>query len=448
MTDQDRRKARRAKRVDVSAKDAEPTGSSHSGPARKSDKNVTPATRRGSVSRTGATSRRVAEARTMAQALRESEEKYRTLVESAGEAIATLDSHGRVLFMNKTGATRLGGTPADYIGKTMWDLFPPTIADRQVASIRKVIATGKGINVVVPTEVQGQQRWYNTTIEPIRDATGNVTAALVVGRDIHELRQARLELEQYQEKMSRAEQLASLGALSATIAHELTQPLTVSRLSVQEAIAQLESTDCAPAVMETLREGLAGISDAVRRVEQFRALTRQSSKEPAREVWLRDVVQRVVRLLHGNARERRLSLCMRGLKNLPPLHINEKDVEQMCFALIENAIHAADGREERRLVIHGRTANRQIALRFEDDCGGIAAEHVDKIFHPFFTTKPPGLGTGLGLCIVRRVVAQAHGDIRVDNRPGQGVTFCITLPTHKPPSQQPAPTQWNGRILE
>jgi signal transduction histidine kinase len=67
-------------------------------------------------------------------------------------------------------------------------------------------------------------------------------------------------------------------------------------------------------------------------------------------------------------------------------------------------------------------------LEFADDCGGIAPEHLEHIFEPFFTTKPPGAGTGLGLCIVQRVVSQAGGTLRVDNRWGQGVTFCVTLP--------------------
>ena len=150
--------------------------------------------------------------------------------------------------------------------------------------MRKVIDTGKGLNFVTLTELQGQQRWYNTTIEPIRDAAGQVTAALIVGRDIHELQQARQELDQYREKMCRAEHLASLGTLSATIAHELTQPLTVSRLSLQEAMAEMEAAGDSRKVMESLRECLEGISDASNRVARFRDFSRQSPREAPRDV--------------------------------------------------------------------------------------------------------------------------------------------------------------------
>ncbi|RPJ39075.1 MAG: sensor histidine kinase [Planctomycetaceae bacterium] len=126
-----------------------------------------------------------------------------------------------------------------------------------------------------------------------------------------------------------------------------------------------------------------------------------------------------------------MSLSTRSISMLPPVYANEKDMEQMCFALIENAIHAADGKKQRKLVVSGRKADDKVMLRFEDTCGGILPEQVDRIFEPFFTTKPPGEGTGLGLCIVDRVVRQAGGTIRVENRPGEGVTFHVTLPVQR-----------------
>ena len=151
-------------------------------------------------------------------ALLESEEHYRTLVESAGEAIASVTEEGIFTFMNATAARRLGGSPGSLVGKTMWELFPPEMADRQMSSIRNVIHTGKGNSVIGVSQVQGQNRWYNTTMEPLRNSRGMITAVLVIARDIHELKQAQDQLEEYRQKMSRAEQLASLGVLNATLA--------------------------------------------------------------------------------------------------------------------------------------------------------------------------------------------------------------------------------------
>jgi two-component system C4-dicarboxylate transport sensor histidine kinase DctB len=284
------------------------------------------------------------------------------------------------------------------------------------------------MKVVVLTELRGRARWYDMTLEPIRDARGHVTAALVVGRDIHELRQARQELEEYRDRMARAEQLASLGTLGATIAHELTQPLTVSRLSLQEALAELRESGLSKAVMEALGESLDGIADAATRVGQFRNFAQKSSQELPSIVQLREVVTRTIRLLKGRARECNMSLIVRGLEDLPEILAHEKNMEQMCFALMENAIQAASEHRGRRLTVTGGTSGSHLYLRFEDNCGGIPPEHLDKIFQPFFTTKSPGEGTGLGLCIVERVVTQAQGKVRVENQPGKGVAFCITLP--------------------
>jgi PAS domain S-box-containing protein len=114
----------------------------------------------------------ITEQKRLEHTLKESEEKYRTLVESAGDAIITIDRDGKFLFINKTASERLGGKTADYIGKTMWDAFPRETADRQMASVQSVIATGQGVNYVTQTQLQGQARWYDTTVEPLRDSVG------------------------------------------------------------------------------------------------------------------------------------------------------------------------------------------------------------------------------------------------------------------------------------
>jgi hypothetical protein len=95
----------------------------------------------------------------------------------------------------------------------MWDLFPKEVADQQMSSVQKVMETGKGMTVIVLTELQGQLRWYNTTVEPLRSGSGKVVSVIVIARDIHDVKQAEEELSRYREKMARAEQLASLGTL-------------------------------------------------------------------------------------------------------------------------------------------------------------------------------------------------------------------------------------------
>ncbi len=360
--------------------------------------------------------------------LRTSEEKYRTLVESADETIAVVDRDGVFLFMNRTAANDLGGRPEQFIGKTMWDLFPRAVADRQAESVRTTIETGAGLNAIVLVELPGRQRWYNTTVAPIRDADGAPQAALIIARNIHEFREAQQQLEQYQQSMRQAERLASLGTLSATIAHELTQPLTVIRLSVQFAMAKLKEASCPPAVLDALTDSLDGVADVASRVERFRNYARQSTQTNPTHVRLADIVERTFILLKEKARARRVALVTEGLEALPTIHADPKDLEQTCFALIENAIQAADGKEKRQLLVKGQLEGRRILLSFEDTCGGIPTENIDKIFQPFFTTKPLGEGTGLGLCIVESTISRLGGKVKAESTPSVGSIFRVTLP--------------------
>ncbi|OGV82391.1 MAG: hypothetical protein A3K19_06185 [Lentisphaerae bacterium RIFOXYB12_FULL_65_16] len=125
-----------------------------------------------------------------AAALKNSEEQYRALVESADEVIATVDYSGTFQFMNSTAAKALGGRPEDLIGKTMWELFPREHADRQVASVRRIMKTGQSESLDSLSQVAGQNRYFHTTMAPLSDSDGNIVGALVIARDVTERRNA------------------------------------------------------------------------------------------------------------------------------------------------------------------------------------------------------------------------------------------------------------------
>jgi PAS domain S-box-containing protein len=370
----------------------------------------------------------ITERKSLERMLRESEERYRAVVESAGEAISIVDQAGTFRFMNRTAAQAFGAQPSDLIGKTMWDLFPAEFADRQAGTVRRVIRTGEAVNTIVLSKTGEQARWYNTTVAPLRDSQGVVTAGLVIARDIHELRTAQQELDAYREKMVRAEQLASLGTLGAMLAHELTQPLTVIRLSMQNALEDLATAGVPARVTEDLRDGLDEVANATAIVNRIRGFAQRTSEKAVKEVVLSAVAQRVIRLLEQSAPRAKVRFDIEQLADLPSIHTHEKNLEQVFFALAQNAVQAAGGSDECELTIDGVRRGDRVELRFADTCGGIAPENLDRIFDPFFTTKPPGEGTGLGLCIVQRIVSQIGGDLHVESQWGHGTTFTILLP--------------------
>jgi PAS domain S-box-containing protein len=272
----------------------------------------------------------------------------------------------------------------------------------------------------------GTLYYASLTIAPFTFDGQNVL--LAVQENITERKQAQEMLASYREKMIRAKQLASLGTLGATLVHEITQPLTVITLSIENALTKLKTMPCSATVTRKLKDSLAGASSITSIVERFRNDARKSSEGITEEVKLEPVAERTVRFLSESARRARVTLCLKGLDKLPPVYSSEKDMEQLFFALIENAIQAATGKKDRQVVISGDVEGDYVQLRFADNCGGIAPENLGKIFELFFTTKPAGEGTGLGLCIVEHVVSRAGGKVRVESKAGKGSTFFVTLP--------------------
>jgi len=130
------------------------------------------------------------------QAVRASEERYRSLIESSDAVVSMFDENGTILFANAIAAQSLGCTPEQMIGQNMKVLFPPASADRQLGEIRKVIQTGVGVVNEAISMVAGETRWYRTSVQPVRNATGTIYAALINASDITRFKAAELALRQ------------------------------------------------------------------------------------------------------------------------------------------------------------------------------------------------------------------------------------------------------------
>jgi PAS domain S-box-containing protein len=362
------------------------------------------------------------------EALEKSESKYRTLLENLPQRIFLKDRDSVYMSCNENYAKDLRIKPEEIAGKTDYDFYPKELAEKYRSDDKKIIESGQIKDIEEKYLQDGQERTVHTVKAPVTDEQGEVIGVLGIFWDITEQKKAEEELGTYREKMTCAEQLVSVGAISASLVHELTQPLTVAHLSIESVLAKPETRHIPGAVEKKLRNCLSGVSDACSIIKRFRDYARGMSRTVVTKMNFKVIAERIVKLLEGNAIHAKVNVLVKGLNRLPPVHLSERDIEFLFFALIDNAIQAADGKKEHHLTISGAKKGRQIELQFSDDCGGIAPENLDKIFELFFTTKPIGKGTGLGLCIVKQIASRVGGEVRVESEMGKGSTFFVTLP--------------------
>src|SRR5262245_981752 len=231
------------------------------------------------------------------------------------------------------------------------------------------------------------------------------------------------------QELSHAGRLVTVGELTASISHEINQPLGAILANVRAA-EMLLNRSLAP--IDEVRQVLADIrkddlraSEVIRHVRSLTA-NRAMEMEP---VDLNAVAADVCGLLRSEALRRGVAPELDLAEDLPPVHGDRVCLEQVLMNLVLNAMDAVDHvpAERRRVVIRTRPADgERVALRVSDSGPGIASETLPRLFHSFFTTKTQGLGLGLSIC---RTIVEAHGGtIRAENDPAGGAAFRVTIP--------------------
>lgn len=273
----------------------------------------------------------------------------------------------------------------------------------------------------------------------IRDAKGQPVHMLGAMADVTERKRAEAELREQREILDQSAKLAAMGQLLAGVAHELNNPLSA-------VIARAEL------LSHLLGEGPLGVhaqkvSEAAERcgriVKNFLALARRRPTRYQR-VHLDQVVRDALELLVYRLRVDNVEVALELPDDLPMLWADPHQLHQVVVNLVTNAHQALRGRgEPSRLTIGAafEPARMRNVLRVADTGPGIPAEIRARIFEPFYTTKAPGQGTGLGLSLCQSIVEGHGGTIRVEERPGGGAVFVLELPVEGLPddSRDPAP---------
>ena len=271
------------------------------------------------------------------------------------------------------------------------------------------------------------ERWLNVNARPLGDDGSVPRGAVAVFRDVTDERASHA-------RMLVSERMASLGTLAAGVGHEINNPLMSVLGNLEMAITDVRRLrrEHAGINFEELGEELHDAKEAAERVRNIvrdLKLFSRSDEETRGDVDVERVMESSVRMVWNEIRHR--ATLVRDYKPVPAVHANESRLGQVFLNLVMNAAQAIpEGRANQNEIQVGTSlaADGRVRVFVTDTGSGMMPDVVEKIFNPFFTTKPIGVGTGLGLAICHQLVSSVGGEIVVDSAPGQGTTFAVMLP--------------------
>jgi len=293
-------------------------------------------------------------------------------------------------------------------------------------------------SIIFPLVVEGQTlgvlnanrtaRREPFTANELRHATifgSQIAQALHNAKLYRELEKKIQEIQEMQIQLVQSEKLAAVGQLAAGVAHEINNPLT-GILGFTEILLQSNGLSAQQ------REDLESVLHQSKRCREIVQNLLQFSRrrKPNKEaISLEKVLQPTLDLVQYDFRSANIEIRKSIPKDLPPIHGDPSQLEQVFLNIVTNARHAMEDKGGGGvLAIKASGGPAGIVIRFEDNGRGIAPEHIGKVFDPFFTTKAVGKGTGLGLSISYGIIQQHNGTIRVESTLGAGSAFIIELP--------------------
>jgi two-component system NtrC family sensor kinase len=339
------------------------------------------------------------------------------IVESINVGVLAVDLEDRIESWNSQMEVMYALPRWQALGRSLSEVFPAAFAEefyrvRQNPGIHNLYKFRMG----TPT---GETRTVNVAIAPLVSRKFHVVGRLVIMDDIT----SRMELEA---QLSQADKLSSIGLLAAGVAHEVNTPLAVISSYTQMLAKQLQSDAPKAALLEKITKQTFRASEIVNNLLNFSRTTGTEFTE----VSLNKVVGDTLALLEHPLKVAHIEVKSELSENLPLIQGNAGRLQQVFLNLFLNAKDAMNGGG----VLNVATLNGDfVSVRISDTGSGIAPEHIQKIYDPFFTTKTSpaegqNRGTGLGLSVTYGIIQEHAGTIRVESRPGEGTTFTLDFP--------------------
>ncbi|MDT5157448.1 MAG: hypothetical protein QOH51_1805 [Acidobacteriota bacterium] len=365
----------------------------------------------------------------------ESRDRLASIVESSDDAIFSKSFEGVIASWNASAERMYGYTAAEAIGQHISFITPPECAEELAGILHSLQCGGRFRHLeTMRVRKDGSKIDVSISISPIIGTEGRVLGASAIARDITERKRADAAMRAKKEELStmtqqfwQASKLATIGELTASIAHELNNPLATVSLRTESLLGQFAEGDPKQGALKIIEQEVERMAKLVGNLLQF-------SRRNHQQISTIDVYQEIENTLdfiEHHLRSHQINVVREFADTLPTLYADNQQLRQVFLNLLTNASDAmSQGGTLTLRVTAGQTEDGAVAvvIEFADTGPGIKPEDLLKVWEPFFTTKAEGKGTGLGLAICRRIVEEHKGTINIESEVGKGTTVRITLP--------------------
>jgi two-component system sensor kinase FixL len=374
---------------------------------------------------------------TNAQDLRTREAHLRSILAAVPDATVVIDEKGIVQSFSAAAERLFGYKESAVIGKNVSMLMPQPYRDEHDRYVQRYLATGEKRIIGIDRVVTGQRKDGSTF--PMKLEVGEMRSAerrFFTGfiRDLTERQQTEDQLQELQTELARLSRLTAMGEMASTLAHEINQPLSAISNYLQGCNRLLEHIEhpnvarirdvLAETTKQTLRAG-----HIIRQLREFVARG-ETEKRPEN---LSKLLEEAGALALVGAREEGIKTVFRFASHTDTVLVEKVQVQQVLLNLMRNAIEAMQGCERKELLVTTSVPNgNMITVSVADTGSGLAKEIAERLFQPFMTTKPAGMGVGLS--ISKRIVEAHGGEMWVEQNPSGGTIFRFTLQSASEPS--------------
>jgi PAS domain S-box-containing protein len=352
----------------------------------------------------------ITERKEMEKSLRESEEKFRTFMETASDLMFITDALGHFNYVNDAMANTLGYAKAELLGMPFTEVLDKDSLETAKLKRQEFADSGENLHQLVwetkhRRKISGEMRAV-----AIFDGDGRFRGMRGIFRDITE-----------RKKVEESQRLAELGKLAADMAHEVNNQLMVISTRANISLLRKPKDEELVKDLKIIMNQCGQVKDIVKRLLQFS----KPSKGDFKEIQINDSIELVINLVEKQFLDHRV-LIVRNLADvLPSVRADEKQIQEVFLNLMRNAFEAMENGGT--ITVSTSAADDEVKIDFIDTGSGISENDLLHIFDPFFTTKEHG--TGLGLSVCYGTVKAHNGDLRYTSKLGQGTTASVTLPS-------------------